>query len=339
MVQKSPFHRRTYRWTDRQPWWNQYTSKTSLAGVYELIFNVDESLKNDPPGGQAPRKHQGTRWKVRKIIASLIKLVSKVSWGVTFSRPLVQNLMLNFDTCQLLTLKNNPWSHFKRWKMTRGVIFQRGHFLMLHRPMAFLSHSLYDTPWLAPHMNILFWGPGNFPVNYSNRDTHWNALNRYSIHFNFMADTGILWNNWSLPLAKINWHSATRPVILTSNVSKISPTLWSSYWTWLLPNFKLFPRIICNGCGMPAENTCPFRHLVPSLFGTCIWSNFWDQFSQTCNDSPDFSPCPLVLSRFYCNHLVWRSLLQPGLTFTKFQVVSMDHLQQVWHASRKHLPF
>ena len=52
---------------------------------------------------------------------------------VTFSRPVVQNLMLKFEPCQILTLKNDPGSHFSCWKMTRGVIFQRGHYLMLHR--------------------------------------------------------------------------------------------------------------------------------------------------------------------------------------------------------------
>ena len=37
---------------DRRLWCNQYTSTTSLAGVYKLIFNVEKSLKNDPPGSQ-----------------------------------------------------------------------------------------------------------------------------------------------------------------------------------------------------------------------------------------------------------------------------------------------
>ena len=60
---------------------------TSLAGVYKLIFNLEKSLKNDPPRDQN-------------------------FMGVTFSRPLVQNLMLKIDPCQLLTLKNDPGSHF-----------------------------------------------------------------------------------------------------------------------------------------------------------------------------------------------------------------------------------
>ena len=61
-----------------------------VGGVDKLIFNVEKSLKNDPPGSQ------------------------NFMGGVTFSRPVVQNLMLKFEPCQLLTLKNDPGSHFYR---------------------------------------------------------------------------------------------------------------------------------------------------------------------------------------------------------------------------------
>ena len=37
---------------------------------------------------------------------------SKFHGGVIFSRPLVQNLMLKFDPCQLLALKYDPGSPF-----------------------------------------------------------------------------------------------------------------------------------------------------------------------------------------------------------------------------------
>ena len=47
----------------------------------------------------------------------------------------------------------------------------------LHRPMMFLTFILYDTPGLAL-IKDLFWGPGDFPVSYSNRDTPWNAWNQ-----------------------------------------------------------------------------------------------------------------------------------------------------------------
>ena len=46
-------------------------------------------------------------------------------------------------------------------------------------------------------MNVLFWGPGDFPVSYSNRDTSWNAWNRHS--GSFMVDTGILFSNMKFP--------------------------------------------------------------------------------------------------------------------------------------------
>ena len=51
-------------------------------------FQRGEIVENDLPGGQ------------------------NFIGGVTFSRPLVQNLMLKFDPCQLFTLKNDPGSHF-----------------------------------------------------------------------------------------------------------------------------------------------------------------------------------------------------------------------------------
>ena len=53
----------------------------------------------------------------------------------------------------------------------------------LRQPMEFLSLNLYDTPGLAPRMNVLYWGPGDFPVSYSNRDTSRNAWNRHSGSF------------------------------------------------------------------------------------------------------------------------------------------------------------
>ena len=50
---------------------------------------------------------------------------------------------------------------------------------------------------VAPRMNVLFWGPDDFPVSYSNRDTSWNAWNRHS--GSFMVDMGILFSNMKCP--------------------------------------------------------------------------------------------------------------------------------------------
>ena len=33
---------------------------------------------------------------------------------------------------------------------------------------------------------------------------------------------------------------------------------------------------------MPAGSAYPSGHMVPSLLGTCLWSNCWNQFSRTC---------------------------------------------------------
>ena len=63
--------------------------------------------------------------------------------------------------------------------------------------MSFSFLSLYDTPGLAPSMNVLFWGPGDFPVSYSNRGTSWNAWNRHL--GSCTVDTGILFNNMKSP--------------------------------------------------------------------------------------------------------------------------------------------
>ena len=93
-----------------------------------------------------------------------------VSWGKDSHPP---GVIKPFSTSQT----------FRSWV----VIFHH------RQPMACLSLNLYDTPGLAPRMNVLFWGPGDFPVSYSNRDTLWNAWNRHS--GSFMVDTGILLSN------------------------------------------------------------------------------------------------------------------------------------------------
>ena len=92
---------------------------------------------------------------------------------VNFTLPSTTSEMISISTSQT----------FRSWV----VIFHH------RRPMACLSLNLYDTPGLAPRMNVLFWGPADFLVSYSNRDTLWNAWNRHSGIF--MVDTGILLSN------------------------------------------------------------------------------------------------------------------------------------------------
>ena len=90
---------------------------------------------------------------------------------VNFTLPFTTNEMISIST----SLTFHSWAD----------IFH------LRRPMAFLSLSLYDTSGLAPQMDVVFWGPGVFPViSFSNRDTSWNAWNRHSE--SFMVDNGSL---------------------------------------------------------------------------------------------------------------------------------------------------
>ena len=108
-----------------------------------------------------------------------------VDWGgggmVNFTLRSTTNEMISISTSQT----------FRSWV----IVFH------LRRPMAFLSFNLYDTPGLAPRMNVLFWGPGDFPVGNSNRDTSLNAWSRHS--WSFMVDTGILFSNMKSPLLRM----------------------------------------------------------------------------------------------------------------------------------------
>ena len=54
-------------------------------------------------------------------------------------------------------------------------------------------------------------------------------------------------------------------------------------------NHERLPWSICDGCGMSSGNASTSGHLIPSLFRTCICSNLWHQFFQTCCDFPNFS--------------------------------------------------
>ena len=105
--------------------------------------------------------------------ASYLDILLSIGKDGHFTLPFTTNEMISISTSQT----------FRFWV----EIFH------LCRPMAFLSLNFYDTPGLAPRMNVLFWGPGDFPVSYSNSDTSWNAWNRHSR--SFMVDTEIFFSN------------------------------------------------------------------------------------------------------------------------------------------------
>ena len=69
---------------------------------------------------------------------------------------------------------------------------------------------------------------------------------------------------------------------LLLNCSDFPLISWPRYRVWHSTNWWVVWSI-CNGCGMPARNAYPSRHLVPSSFlETCLCSNCWDQISRFC---------------------------------------------------------
>ena len=129
--------------------------------------------------------------------------------------------------------------------------------------LAFSSHKLYDMPGLAPHMNALFWGPGDFPISYSNKDTSWNAWNRHS--GSFMVGTRI----------NVKWHSETYTGTVTSQLVRL---FYTSFDTELDISRRGFQWSFTTGVTRQRGPLYPSRHLLPSNFGTCVWCNCWYHF-------------------------------------------------------------
>ena len=67
--------------------------------------------------------------------------------------------------------------------------------------------------------------------------------------------------------------------------------------TLTFTDYEWFPWSICNGCDMPAGNTYPSGHLVPSsIVGlACMCSNCWDQIPRTCH----------VFTRLFTSNTPW----------------------------------
>ena len=132
--------------------------------------------------------------------------------------------------------------------------------------MTFSSHNLFDRPTLASHVNVLFLGPDEFPVSYSNTDT---SLNDWDCHSgSFMVDNYILLKQYEVSISRVK----TRLVPVTSNRSDFTPTLLPLFRTRPLPIHERFPWSICDEHGMSAKNAYPSGNLVPSPFWTCTCS-------------------------------------------------------------------
>ena len=62
---------------------------------------------------------------------------------------------------------------------------------------------------------------------------------------------------------KVKWHSDPWPTV-TSQPIRLSTNCMTSIPSLTFTDYEWFPWSICNGCGMPARNTYPSGHLVPS---------------------------------------------------------------------------
>ena len=165
--------------------------------------------------------------------------------------------------------------------------------------MTFLSINLQDTPGLAPRMNVSFWGLGDFPVSYSNKDTSRNAWNRHS---------GSLWSIWgsysviwSLPFTNVKWHSDPWPTVISQPIR-----LFTNFMT-LIPSLTFIELWVVSMEHL--QRVWYASRGTLTLPDTWFRPPFWDVLVFQLLLRPDSSkyPClystlhlehPLVLSRF-----------------------------------------
>ena len=116
---------------------------------------------------------------------------------------------------------------------------------------------------------------------------------------------------WSLPLTNVKWHSdpwptvTSQPIRLSRNLMTFIPSLtFTELWVVSMEHLQ---RV------WHASREClPFR--TPgsvSLFGTCLYSNCWNQISRTCH----------VLTRLFTLNAPWYFLDFLYYFFFIFRVV------------------
>ena len=167
-------------------------------------------------------------------------------------------------------------------------------------------------------MSGLFWGPGDFPLSYSNKDTSWNAWNRPSGSFMFRLDTGILFSKIKYPshsCLMTFWSSTSYSDSLTDQTFQQFHDLDTDLdLHWIASGFHVAfaTGVACQQRELILPDTwfpLPFLDLLmPPLLRPvflklyCIFSTFHLEYL-------------LVLSRFWwsmhwlCRDLAWFSVL------------------------------
>ena len=128
--------------------------------------------------------------------------------------------------------------------------------------MEFLSLNLYDTPGLAPRMNFLYWGPGDFPVSYSNRDTSQKRLK--SSFRKFYGRYGDLIQQYEVSLSRILNDILILDQQWLPNQSDFPLISWPWYWAWPSSIMSGFHEAFATGVACQQGNAYPSGHLVPS---------------------------------------------------------------------------
>ena len=162
-------------------WLFKHYGKGNRASLLNFTYRyIDDILTINNPGFE---NNLGQMYPVeREIKYTTEKTTLLLTWicycrfieMVGFGLPTTTNEMVSISTSQT----------FRSWV----VVFR------LRWPMVFLSLDFCDTPGLAPRLNVLFWGPGDFTVSY--------AWNRTCNSGHSMVDTGILFSNMEYPIHK-----------------------------------------------------------------------------------------------------------------------------------------
>ena len=132
------------------------------------------------------------------------------------------------------------------------------------------DHCLYDTPGLAPRMNVLFWDQAKL------RKQGYLAERLKSSFRKFYGRYGDLIQQYEVFLSRM-----LNDILILDN---LIPSLTFTDYEW-------FPWSICNGCGMPAGNAYPSGHLVPSpIVGLACAPIVETRFLELAMSLLDFSP-------------------------------------------------
>ena len=152
----------------------------------------------------------------------------------------------------------------------------------LRRPMACLSLNLYDTPGLAPHMNVSLLRARRLSSKLLKQGY---LVERLKSSFGkFYSRYGDLIQQYEVTLSRMLNDILTLDQQWLPNRSDFPPISWPLYRAWPSPNYEWFPLKHLQRVWLDSRERLPFPTpgSVP-LFGTCLCSNCWDQIPRTCH--------------------------------------------------------